>query len=350
VESEGREIAIATEIKSLVAAGHNLNAVRAVIPGIHYQFDGALTQVSYVGSQRRKPRPLRAPCLSRLRSLIQEAVREQVMARESQHAVAVLFSGGIDSTIIAYESARLGIRRAFTVALNEQAPDALHARVVAQQLDLDWQLVIARPAAPEVAVVAGEIANRSIVEELTMHLHLAAQLQAHGIHIALTGCGADELFIGYEHLLGRLPHAQLQHRFLSTYYRFDLRAMNKLYGGFQVELRNPFLRRRIVDYATRLPAQLLIGERRKLKAPLRAAYEQTLGEVVQQPKLIARETMGAKAFFRARLGESPYCFRPTLKKELGCARQILRALARAPSVGLIPSNVSVNNGATTPRL
>jgi asparagine synthetase B (glutamine-hydrolysing) len=265
-----------------------------------------------------------------LRERIAEAVRIQAAARDPRHAVAVLLSGGIDSTIVAFEAARSGVRQAFTVAVDPRTPDAQQARSVARELGLDWELITAKPVAPMSAIACGEIANRSIVEELCMHVHLAARLQTLGIHIALTGCGADELFIGYGHLLGRLPHDVLQERFLSSYYRFDLRAFNKLYGGYQVEIRNPFLYSRVVEYARTIPSTVLIGPRRALKWPLREAYRDVLGSTALQPKLIARETMGVKALFAKRFGPSPYIYRSILKALLPSTAATARALARIP--------------------
>src|SRR6185437_2190655 len=112
-----------------------------------------------------------------------------------------------------------------------------------------------------------------------------------------------------------------------SYYRFDLRALSKLYGGFQVELRNPFLSRRVVDYARRIDAKALIGARRELKAPLRAAYGRLLADAAKRPKLIARQTMGVKALFAERYGDSPYLFRPAFKRILSSVRATQRALA-----------------------
>ena len=156
---------------------------------------------------------------------------------------------------------------------------------------------------------------RFIVEELSLHSKLAAHLSAKNIRVLLTGCGADELFIGYKHLLGRLPHQELQLRFLSSYYRFDLRAFNKLYAGFAIELRHPFLWWPLISYATCMHHKLLIGPKRIMKWPLRRAYAERLPqEVTYKPKAIARESMGAKDFFRKIYGESPYRYRPIFRE------------------------------------
>src|SRR6185295_3560446 len=170
-------IVVASEIKTLVAAGYALNDVKPVVPGMHYRFKaGVLASAPYHRS-RSGARKLRRFAPQRLRALIGAAVREQAAARNSRQSVAILFSGGLDSSIIAHEAARIGIRRAFTVALNEGTPDALHANAAARALGLEWQLIQTSPSEPASAVAAGEIANRSIVEEMTMHWALASHLQ-----------------------------------------------------------------------------------------------------------------------------------------------------------------------------
>jgi len=325
----GDALAVASEMKLLIAAGYSLNDVKPVVPGIHYRFDvtgGGLTQRPYrpgrSGSSKSRSFSTRV-----LRGHIRAAVHEQALARNANEEVAILFSGGLDSSIVAYEAARIGIRRAFTVAIDRNASDALQAGAAARALGLNWHLIVAQPAAPAAAIAAGEIANRSIVEEMTMHLPLAAHLRELGIHVALTGCGADELFVGYQHLLGRIPHHLLQTHLLSSYYRFDLRALGKLYSGFQIELRNPFLSRRVVDYASRIDSRVLVGARRELKVPLRAAYRRILPFVAMRPKLIARETMGVKALFARRYGDSPYLYRRAFKRILRSTYAARRALS-----------------------
>ncbi|MDO8476655.1 MAG: asparagine synthase-related protein [Candidatus Rokubacteria bacterium] len=326
---DGTRLSVATEIKTLVAAGHPFEAVRPVVPGIHYTYSGELFETTYKpgGSDAK----YKSFCKRVLRRRIAEAVRSQAAAHDPRHEVVILLSGGIDSTIIAFEAAKSGVTRAFTVAVDARAPDAINAARVARELGLDWELVLAPPASPTSAVACAEIANRSIVEELCMHLHLAARLQELGIHIALTGSGADELFVGYGHLLGRVPHHALQERFLSTYYRFDLRAVNKIYGGYQVEVRNPFLSRHLVEYARRIPGDVLIGPSRALKWPLRETYRDVLGAFSTRPKLIARETMGVKSLFQKRFGLSPYIYRPLLKSLLRSSAATLRAISCAPT-------------------
>jgi asparagine synthetase B (glutamine-hydrolysing) len=323
---ESGRLAVASEIKVLVAAGFPLSAIKPVAPGATYRFGGTL-------SKRAAPDIVAARKLESfdskiVRARVGAAVRALATATDLQQC-SILFSGGIDSTIVAYEARKWGVTKAFTVGCRRDSPDVENATRAARDLDLELTVLLRRPKRPQLAVACGEVANRSIVEELCMHVHLAVELKRRGIRIALTGCGADELFVGYGHLLGRVDRSLLQHRFLSTYYRYDLRAFNKLYGGYAIELRHPFLHRTVVQYATRIPVDALLGPRRVLKWPLRVAYADVLGETAIRPKLIARETMGVKQLFKAERGDSPYVYRAMWKEILGSAETTARLLSRA---------------------
>ena len=91
-----------------------------------------------------------------------------------------------------------------------------------QRLGLDWTLVITEPLEPEIAIVTGETSNRSIVEEISVQVRLLKILDRAGWPIVLTGTGADEVFVGYTHLFGRVRVTEMQQRFVSSHYRFDL--------------------------------------------------------------------------------------------------------------------------------
>jgi asparagine synthetase B (glutamine-hydrolysing) len=189
--------------------------------------------------------------------------------------------------------------------------------------------VITEPLEPEIGIVTGETSNRSIVEEISVQVRLLRILARSGVHIVLTGTGADEVFVGYTHLFGRTHPTEMQQRFVSSHYRFDLRAFNKAAMGFGVEPRNPFLHRDVVDFARHLHADVLIGPRREMKWPLRLAYADILAHAKRAGKLVARETMGAKSWFATRLPSSPLIFRERFGDILSCPSKTREWINRA---------------------
>lgn len=311
--SVNEHVYVASEIKILIAAGVPLRNICHVEPGREYSFNKRLRikEILHWASKNQ----WRSFDPAKLRSRIAIAIAECTHRADLQ-SIGLLVSGGIDSTIVAFEAARLGIRRAWTIAVEANSIDAVRAQMLAERLNLDWTLILAQPAPPEVGIVTGEVSNRSIVEELCMYVVLARELAHEGIQVVLTGTGADEVFVGYGHLMRRVHATLLQERFISTHYRYDLRASNKLFMGYGVKTRNPFLSRRVAEYALYMHASLLLGPGRILKWPLRFAYADVLGSVVKEPKLVARETMGVKRIFRERFGNSPYAYRKIWRRVL----------------------------------
>src|SRR5262249_37825387 len=138
---------------------------------------------------------------------------------------------------------------------------------------------------------------------------------------------------------------EMQQRFVSTHYRFDLRAFNKAALGFAVEPRNPFLHRSVTNFARQLHADTLIGPRREMKWPLRTAYRDVLGHATPVGKLVARETMGAKSWFAQRLPNSPGVFRERFRTILSSPSTTREWIDRAHSAPL-PSSQSQSDGLT----
>lgn len=304
---------VASDIKTLVSAGVPLRFIRHVEPSNLYRFKAGL-QISPTRLLTSRNRWNNFDP-EKLRERIRKAVNKQAPSVDSQ-SVGVLISGGIDSTIIAYEAALLGIHRAWTIVADPNSIDAVRARIIADKFNLDWTLIIAQPRRPEIGIIMGEVSNRSIVEELCLHVILAQIISKEGIRVVLTGTGADEVFVGYSHLLGKVHKTLLQERFLLSLYRYDLRAFNKVFMGYGVKVRNPFLSHEVIAYALQMHADLLLGPSRILKWPLRLAYGNLLDHLDNQPVSIARETMGVKRIFEERFGSSPYIYRKVWQEVL----------------------------------
>lgn len=320
----GSHVAVATEVKTLVAAGIPLAAIAHVRPGIVYEFDGTLKTTPYAAARSRNR--WKTFDVEALRGRVARAVESHIQSVDLQDT-GVLLSGGIDSTIIAWHASQLGVRKAWTIAVDRQAPDVIAAEQVAARLGLRWECICCEPKPIELGVVAAEVVNRSILEESCLHIVLARHLSQRGIRVVLTGSGADELFIGYAHLFRRMPRDLLQQRFLNEYFKLDLRAMNKVYGGCAVEVRNPFLHPAVVSYALQLHASALIGPKMVLKWPLRNAYADILDRHRTAPKRIARETMGAKAWFAARYPDGAKAFHPLWKEIMGNKQRVMQILS-----------------------
>jgi asparagine synthase (glutamine-hydrolysing) len=133
-----------------------------------------------------------------LRELLGDAVRLRL---RSDVPVALLLSGGVDSSVIAAECARLDARpRAFTVIFGGDDRDARYARLAARRFDLEHEMV-------EVSArsITGEIENilRHYDEPFADSSALPSFALARALRgrykVALNGDGGDEAFGGYRH-------------------------------------------------------------------------------------------------------------------------------------------------------
>ncbi|MGI8917259.1 MAG: hypothetical protein ACR2H6_01570, partial [Pyrinomonadaceae bacterium] len=89
----------------------------------------------------------------------------------------------------------------------------------------------------------------------------------------------------------------------------------------------------LMNYAATFDVdKLLIGPKRQMKFALRQAYEPVIGELANNPKLIAFETMGIKNYFRLRNGDSPFIYRKRFKEIFSNPLQLPQFVGRAKTI------------------
>jgi len=329
----GKALRIATEIKQFCALGINIKDVVPALPGVLYKYDIERDVLSFENYHNWNFLNNRIRFDTRkIVQLIKKSVFEKYSTIDLQKS-ALLLSGGLDSAILAFELAHLGLKTTFTVAADTEALDLKTAKAICDLLNLDFNPIIVNSLKPHCAIAVSETSNRSIVEEMTCHIVLGNVIRKNGIQVVFSGCGADEIFVGYQHLLryrNKQTRKKLQADFVNSYYKMDLRAFNKIYMLNAIEVRNPFLSKNLLNYVSKLHVdELLIGRRREMKLALRQSYSKFLGEIVKIPKYIARETMGAKDLLKNNYGDSPYVYRPLLRDIFCCPHRIIALMEEA---------------------
>lgn len=121
---------------------------------------------------------------------------------EGPRALALLFSGGVDSALLAWELRRRPLLRLVTVGTTG-SPDLIAAESAARELGIPWHGTEVLPE--EVRAVGRDISaetegigrvDRSVLTALALALSRAGPSEV------LCGQGADELFLGYAHYRG----------------------------------------------------------------------------------------------------------------------------------------------------
>lgn len=241
-----------------------------------------------------RPAPRPAPAASEtgtedLDTLLRQAVRRCV---PPDRPLALLFSGGVDSTLIAHYAQEDGVRARGYFLGDDQAPDYPYARAYAEASGLELRRV-SQPAAPGAALAQVDAVVRSleafepsVVRPSYCYFSLGAAVQEDGCDVVLTGEGADELFCGYGPLEAAYAHGSetggfVRDQCLANLDRAALQRVDRMMMRFGVEARSPFLDADVAGLALRLDpgAFFETGASGALrgKAPLRALYDVRAG-------------------------------------------------------------------------
>ena len=200
---------------------------------------------------------------------------------------ALMFSGGIDSTLVAHYARRNRPEAPAYFLGDERAADRPYAAAYAELNDLDLRNVT-MPAAPselsaliDSTILATEAFEPSIIRPGLCNYVLARAIHADGFRVALCGEGADELFAGYPPLELAFADGQetgvfVREQYLADMNRSNLQRVDRCAMRFELETREPFLDSAVIDYALRCRASdlvTLVGDEPRGKAPLRALYD-----------------------------------------------------------------------------
>ena len=231
------------------------------------------------------------------------------LAENPPEDYAVAFSGGLDSTLVAYAARQNELGpELITVGLKGQA-ELEHARQVAKQLGLD--ITVRELSQSEIIDRLGEVVETVESTDSTLVGHsvpfffVCEVAEEMGMRHLLVGQLSDELFAGY----GRFEELALKHHFLEAKKEVlrsvlaaatnDFEPGDKLAVSHRLELQSPFAYLPLVDYALSIPISLklrLIGNGVVRKYVLRrlAASWKLPESVVNRPKKAVQYSTGVQ--------------------------------------------------------
>lgn len=199
--------------------------------------------------------------LKELRTLFETAVQSTIPSHST-----ISFSGGLDSSLIAFQAKLLGLEpNLVTVGLKGQS-ELVHARKIAEILDLKIQVreLLDSEVLGAVARVAEIIeSDDPTLLGISIPLYFACQMAAmDGNGTIVMGQLSDELFAGY----GRFERMALRHEHElarkeiwnsvrdASFKDFD--TGDKLAVSFGLQLRCPFAYLPLVQYGLKIPIHL----------------------------------------------------------------------------------------------
>ena len=196
----------------------------------------------------------------------------------------MLFSGGIDTSILAAIVSKDVRIRGFTCAFKEaEALDVKYANLMAKRLNIEHHM---NPfgekevfeAIPDVVKVLGSFDPMEIRNSITIRIGLGFA-KSYGSTKLITGDGADELFAGYHMFYRHIGNKEKLGTMLKKMWSIMAFSAGKLAKNLGIEVRQPFLDPEVQKFAMNLdPRYYVQKERGEVwgKWILRKAYEDVL--------------------------------------------------------------------------
>lgn len=204
------------------------------------------------------------------------------VGKSDRKKIGVLFSGGIDSTLIAFLLQKLGVEfLCLSVGFHDGAAkipeDLIESEKVAEKLHFPHERVILDLAGVEalfketVAILSGVEGEQSVINVVNVgvgSVEVAAFKKGASLGIThyFGGLGSEEIFAGYdrheEALLRGGPrelHAECLAG-LDAMYQRDLIRDTRIARAFNVTLSTPFLDEELIRYALRIPPSMKIND------------------------------------------------------------------------------------------
>ncbi|MFA6089020.1 MAG: diphthine--ammonia ligase [Candidatus Woesearchaeota archaeon] len=201
--------------------------------------------------------------IERTRQLVTNAIKKRIPHKP----FGILFSGGIDSTVIAYVCKQLGLNfTCYTAAVEseQEAPDLTYAKKVAKELELDlkFKVVKLKDVEKYIKKVVPLIEDSNVTKVgVGLTFYVACELaKKDNIKVIFSGLGSEEIFAGYDrHKKSQNVNEECLSGLRKIYerdmYRDDVITMNH-----NLELRLPFLDKTLADFALKIPAKYKLTE------------------------------------------------------------------------------------------
>lgn len=234
-------------------------------------------------------------------TILSKSIEDAIKKRIPDEKFGVLFSGGVDSTLIVFLCRKLNADfTCYSVGL-KNSDDIRWAGSVAEKYDFEWKHreysveeveEYVRKAIRATGFIEDE--NMAVTAGVASVEIAAIELaKKDGIKILFGGLGSEEIFAGYErHIKAENINEECWAGLLRMWRR-DLLRDSKVASNYNVEFRTPFLDEELIEAAMQVPGEFKINSEHK-KLVLREVAEQ-LGlesEFAFRPKKAAQYGSG----------------------------------------------------------
>ncbi len=219
---------------------------------------------------------------------LEEKFTSAIMKRIPDKKFGLLFSGGVDSTLIAYIMKKKGLKfTCYTAAISDigESEDLVYAKKIAKEFDLDLKIATITLAELEdyIKKVAPLIESNNVVKVgVALPFFLACEAaRKDKLKVIFSGLGSEELFAGYERHAVSAGVSIRGEEYLDKMNAYDTLSMDNvnkecLSGLMQIherdlyrddvvtmfnemELRLPFLDKKLIEFALKIPPKFKIS-------------------------------------------------------------------------------------------
>jgi asparagine synthase (glutamine-hydrolysing) len=242
-----------------------------------------------------------------LQKLLEQSVRRRVSGTKE---IAVAFSGGLDSSVVAFLAKKCRANVYLIHVSLENRPETEEAKKAADELSLPLQVYLFRARALEADVEKVVSMVVELIEEadpvkvsIGVPFYWTSEKAAEaGFRVLLAGQGADELFGGYQRyvndylLYGKEKVRKTMFDDVVKLHESNIERDVKICSFHDVELRLPFASYQIAKFALNLPIELKIERStdtlRKLVLRKVAVDMGLPSSIVEKPKKAVQYTTG----------------------------------------------------------
>jgi len=326
---KGHLQAFASEKKALYAIGIN-ETIQRLLPGQFITISPSRTTIRYHDPADLIPgKSSISDHLTALKAY-QQSLESAVAKRiQNQDRIGVIFSGGIDSVLIAQIAKNLGANMTCYAAGYTGSSDLQSAIAIARDMGLELKAVELSEERileliPEIMQVIEDRSLGQVEVAVPIFAAVRAAYQDDQL-VLLTGQGADELFGGYSwyrNIVEKEGYAQFQFRMkddLLHLYKETLEREDKIAMAHSIELRVPYLDPQVIRTAMDIAPELkiLLGDNspdKRIHRELSVA-EGVPSQWAMRPKEAAQHGAGVHSIFDS-LAEQ-HGFSPEVAKERG---------------------------------
>lgn len=240
--------------------------------------------------------------IKELREKLREAVKKNL-------AEALLFSGGLDSSILAFLCPGI---KAVTVSLNSSGDDLNYAKLLAKFCSIEHyhksiEVEEAICAIPRVIRILKSF-DPALPNDMTCYfgLQFARDMRAKTI---MTGDGADELFAGYSYMQ-KIGNLKDYIRRISPGMVF---SSNTLGEFFNLQVKQPYLDKQFVNFSLKIPVEYKLRQDKKGlvgKWILRKAFEGILPDDIiwqnKRPLEVGSETTRLREIITSKVKDEEF--------------------------------------------